>query len=172
MFPQFFGVGVDPGGGHHHRDDGLAPLRILDADHSDLVDVRVLDKDVFDFGGGDVLPAADDGVIGAPGDEQVAGLVQGGDVLGREPALLVEHRPDAGVVPRNLFSANEQLAGLTCAEDGAVVIADLHLDTGHRLTDRPQPFGHRLLGMTVRLAVVIGGEHRDGRATSRSARRR
>ena len=50
----------------------------------------MLPDDVLDLGGRDVLAAADDGVIGATADEEVALVVEVGDVLGGEPAMLVE----------------------------------------------------------------------------------
>ena len=49
-------------------------------------------------------------------------------------------------------------------EHGSVVGADLHLDAGHRLTDRTQPARDGLVGCAERGAVVVGGEHGDGRA--------
>ena len=55
---------------------------------------------------------------------------------------LVEHRADPGVATGDLLAAHEQLAGLARAEDVAVVVADLQLDAGHRLSDRSQPLGN------------------------------
>ena len=81
----------------------------------------MLDEHVFDLGRRDVLAAADDRVVGAAADEQVAALVEHRDVLGGEPALGVEHRTDLGVAARHLLAAHEQLAGLAGPEDGAVV---------------------------------------------------
>ena len=81
----------------------------------------MLNEDIFDLGGCDVLSTTDDRVVGSTADEQVAALVKHGNVFGREPAVGVEHRADLGVLARYLVAPDEQLAGLARAQDGAVV---------------------------------------------------
>src|SRR5271169_63363 len=60
---QFFWIRISALGRNHHRDDDLTPLRVLDPDDRDVAHRRMLDEDVFHLGGGDVLAAADDGVV-------------------------------------------------------------------------------------------------------------
>ena len=145
VLAQLVGIGRGALAGHHDRDDDLAPLGVLGSDDHTGVHVGMLDEDVFDLGRRDVLAAADDRVVGSTADEQVSALVKHGNVLGREPALGVEHRADLGVSARHLVAADEQFAGLARAEDRAVVGADLHLDAGYRLTDRAEPPGDRVV---------------------------
>ena len=77
---------------HDDGDDALAPLLVGHPDHRGLGDRRVLEQDVLDLGGGDVLAAADDRVVGAALDEQVALVVEPAAVAGGEPAVGVERR--------------------------------------------------------------------------------
>ena len=60
---------------YHSCGDVLAPVVIGDSDHSDLGDRGVFEKYILDLGRRDVLAATDDGVVGAPLDEQVAVVV-------------------------------------------------------------------------------------------------
>jgi hypothetical protein len=69
MRAQFVRVGRRAFGGHHDRNDELAPFGIFRPDDHAFAYRRVLDEDIFDLGGGDVLPAANDRVVGAPADE-------------------------------------------------------------------------------------------------------
>src|SRR5581483_609822 len=112
---------------------------------------------------GDVLAAADDRVVGAPADEQVAVSVKQRNVFGGKPAVFVEHRPDLGVAARNLVSSHEQFTGLSHPEHGTVVTADLHLDAGYRLAYRTEPTADDLVGSGVRHAMILGSEHGDRR---------
>ena len=102
----------------------------------------VLDQHLLQLGRRDVLTAADDGVVAASADEQITLFVQHGDVFGWEPTVLIEHRADLGVAAGDLLAAHEQLTGLARAEHVAVLVTDLQLDAGHRLSNRSQPLGH------------------------------
>src|SRR3984957_187575 len=138
MLAQYVRVWCSAIGGHHHRDDDLAPLGILRADHHTIAHRRMLDEHVLDLGRGDVLPAPDDRVVGAAADEQVAALVKHRNVFGGEPAVGVEDGADIAVASRHLLAAHEQLTALARPEDGAVRASDLDLDSGYRLSDRSQ----------------------------------
>jgi len=127
--------------GNDNGNDHLAPLRVLGADHRNVVHVGVFDQHVLEFGRCDVLAAADDGVVGPTADEQKPLLVNGGHILGREPALFVEDRTDAGVFARNLLATDKELTYLARSEHFAALVANLHLDTRHRVTDGAEPFG-------------------------------
>src|SRR5581483_9250250 len=71
-------AGVDDhGGGHDLAEVGLGP-----AADGHLPDGGVLEQDVLDVGGGDVLAAADDEVLQPAGDEQIAVGVDVADVAG------------------------------------------------------------------------------------------
>ena len=78
--------------------------------------------------------------------------------------MFIEHRADLGVAAGDLLAAHEQLAGLARAEHVAVLVTDLQLDAGHRLSDRAQPLGGHGVLCGVRRAVVVGAQHRDRRA--------
>ena len=99
--------------------------------HKDIV----LDEDVFEFGRRNVFTSADDCVIGAAGDEQIAFVIKRCNVFRGKPALIVQHRPDTGVLTGDLFSPHEKLTGLVGVEHLAVLVTNLHLDPGNRPTD-------------------------------------
>ena len=68
--------------------DLLAQVVVLDADHGDLGDGLVLVERLLDLARVDVVAAADDQVLLAVDDEEVAVLVLLGHVAGEEPAVL------------------------------------------------------------------------------------
>src|SRR6185312_12762682 len=115
----------------------------------------MFDEHVLDLGGSDVLAAADDRVVGPAADEQVAALVKHRNVFGGEPAVGVEHRTDVGIAARHLLAADVQLPGLPGSEDCPGLAADLYLDARHRLTDRPEPPGYRIVGSGQGFPVVV-----------------
>src|SRR5690606_17992152 len=139
------------------------PFGVLDAHDRAVVHDRMFHQHVLDFGGCDVLTAADDGVVAAAVDEQVAVGVEYGEVLGREPALGVEYRTDPGVPPGYLRTADEQFPGDLGRQNRAGLVADLHLDPGYRLPDRTEPPRHFLVAGAERCPVVVGAEYRDRR---------
>src|SRR5258705_8825956 len=97
MLAQFVGVWCSATGEYHHRDDDLAPFGILGADDHTIAYRRVLDEHVLDLGGGDVLPAADDRVVGTAAYEQVAALVKHRNLFGGGPSLRVQDRTHIGI---------------------------------------------------------------------------
>src|SRR5439155_19015709 len=80
-FMQIFFLADDAGA------RGLAPFRVVDADHRRLGDGRAIGEDVLELGGVDVLAARDDYVPGAADDPVETALVQARQVAGPEPAL-------------------------------------------------------------------------------------
>ena len=68
--------------GHHDGFDFFAPLDVGHADDGGVFDRWVLLEDALDLARGDVLAAADDEVLGAAGDVEVAVVVHPADVPG------------------------------------------------------------------------------------------
>ena len=73
---------------HDHRGDALAPLDVRQADHRDLFHGAVRIEHRLDLGRRDVLAAADDHVVLASGEEDVAVRVDPPHVARRQPAVL------------------------------------------------------------------------------------
>src|SRR5438270_5215483 len=74
----------------HDRAAALPQRRIGQPDHSHVGDLVVGVEEVLDLLGADVLALADDHVLQAPGDDDVALGVDEAEVAGPEEALLVE----------------------------------------------------------------------------------
>src|SRR5262245_31426691 len=97
---------------------------------------------VLDLAGGDVLAAADDQILLAAGDEEVAILVDPSEVAGVQPAV-----DDGGagrlfllvVALHDPSRADADLALLTGNEELVAVVHDPELDIGHRLPNRAEP---------------------------------
>ena len=70
--------------------DTLAALAVGQADHGHVADARVCVEQVLDLLGGDVLALADDDVLQATGEHDVAVGADVADVAGAEPAVVVE----------------------------------------------------------------------------------
>jgi hypothetical protein len=71
----------------HERDDLLADLRVRPADDGAAVTLGVREQDVLDVARVDVEAVADDEVLDAVDDVEVAVLVEVADVAGVEPAV-------------------------------------------------------------------------------------
>src|SRR6266571_1043426 len=142
------------------RDQPLPPLGIGHADHRRLGDPGVAEQDVLDLGGGDVLAPPDDGVVGAPLDEQVALGVEPSPVPGGEPALRVQGAA-AAVLAGDLHSAHEYQAALTGGGPRAVLRSDLDLDSRQHPAHRPEPVPHRGIARGQRGPVVLRRQDRD-----------
>src|SRR5207253_1259922 len=67
--------------------DPLPPLEVGEADHRRLLDAGMRLQDRLDLGGRDVLAPANDHVVLAAGDEEIALLVPPPHVTRREPAV-------------------------------------------------------------------------------------
>ena len=81
------GVGAGAGFERDRGTDLLAEALVRDAEHGGLGHRGVLVDDLLDLAGVDVEPAADDQVLLAVHDGEVAVGVDGADVAGGEPAL-------------------------------------------------------------------------------------
>ena len=128
------------------------------------VDVGVLEQHLLDLGRRDVLAAPDDRVVAATLDEEVAVVVDPAAVAGGEPALGVERRGDAGVLPRHLLAPNPDLT-----RSRPPASAARRRGSRSRRSAAPgPPRTRRVDGRPDRRrwasAMVVGAEHGDGRA--------
>src|SRR5579884_2940528 len=88
------GFELDPG------HDLLAILGVRHANHLHIADLRVRVEKLFDLAGIDVLAAANDHILDAPDDVDIALLVHGGQVSGMHPARTVDSLSGRfGIVP-------------------------------------------------------------------------
>src|SRR5215216_349210 len=142
---------------HDGGADLLAHLVVGDADDGGLGDRGVLVEDLFDLARVHVVAAADDHLLLAVDDEEVAVLVDLAHVAGAEPAILVEDLV-RGVVPvpvalHDIVAADGDLAdGVRALDIVAVVVDELHLDALDRGADRT--------GLALAVGVVEGGDRR------------
>ena len=101
----------------------------------------MLVEDLFDLARIHVVAAADDQLLLAIDDEEVAVLVDSRHVAGVEPAVGVDRlRGRVGPVPvalHHVVAADRDLTDLVRAESRAVVADELHLDAFDRRADRP-----------------------------------
>eukprot|EP01136_Pigoraptor_vietnamica_P000419 Opistho-1_new@25714 len=147
-------VELPPRLGHHHRAGALAQALVGVGDHGGHGHVGVAVQQRLDLDHGNVLAAANDHVLGAPGDAHVAALVDAREVAGVEPvgrvgavelrALQVAAEVGAG--------AQQQLADLARRQRQAVDIDHLELDAGQRAA----------VGVDGALVVVVQPRERDG----------
>ncbi|MNG09285.1 hypothetical protein D3C84_927000 [compost metagenome] len=77
---------------HHNQQRALLPLRMGNTDHCGFSYSRVTNRDVFQIDRGYPFAAGLDHIFGAIGDLHVAIRVDGGDVAGIEPAILIQDR--------------------------------------------------------------------------------
>src|SRR5690606_3541290 len=128
--------------GPDHGGDLLAPVRVGDAEDDRLRDAGVAGDRGLDLARIDVLPAADDEVLEAAGDGDVAALVHDADVAGVQPAVGVDGlRGRVGqvvVAEHDLVAAGADLARLPDGQRRAVRPGDLHLDLPQRRARRVQ----------------------------------
>ncbi|MNE98793.1 hypothetical protein D3C80_1973620 [compost metagenome] len=87
MRAQLFFVDLGTGLAHHHRVHRFAPLLVRNANHRTHGHLGMAGDDVLDLGGIHVLAAADDHVLEAVDNEQVALLVHVGAVAGEQPTV-------------------------------------------------------------------------------------
>src|SRR5690349_4819543 len=104
---------------HHARARALAGARVSDAHDRDLAHERVAVEQVLDLTRAQLLTRADDDVLDAALDREVALVVQLAEVAGPEPAV----RGEGVALERRIAVAHEELrpAGL----DLAIADADL-----------------------------------------------
>src|SRR3954464_12781826 len=141
----------------HHRGADLLPhLLVGHRDHGGLGHGGVLVEDLLDLARVDVVAAADDHVLLAVDDEEVAVLVDAGHVARVEPAVAQDLLRGVVAVPvalHEVVAADRDLADLALAHLVAVLVDDLHLDALDR-----RPDGARL----ALLVGVVEGRDRRG----------
>src|SRR5262249_7483168 len=151
--PQFLGRGRGAGLERDGRADLLAELVVGDPDHGRLGDRGMLVEDLLDLARVDVVAAADDHLLLAVHDEEVAVLVHPGQVTSPEPAVRDRLGRGLGLAPvalHHVVAADGDLADLADGERGAVGADHAHLDALHRRPDRP--------GLALGVRVVERGD--------------
>src|ERR1022692_2126296 len=74
----------------HPRQDGFTEAGVGDADDVDVGDLGMGVQEVLDFARVDVLSAADNGVLGASAETEIAVGTHGGEIAGVEPAFGID----------------------------------------------------------------------------------
>ena len=74
---------------HHERAGALPKSRVGNAHEGDRLHGRMAEQETFDLDDRDVLAAADDDVLGAAGNADVAVGIHPGEISGLEPAVFV-----------------------------------------------------------------------------------
>ena len=144
------GLGLDDGV------DRFAPLVGRHAEHGGVHDVGMGVQHRLDLGRVDVHPAADDHVLLAVADVDVALVVDVGDVADRLPAVAVADglgRPVVAVDRQG--AADEQLARLPGGQFLAVLAHDLDLDGAVGLAARAR-LAQLVLGRQDRVDAQLG----------------
>ena len=140
------------------RADDLAVLRVGHAHDLDVLDAGHRVEELLDLARVDVLPAADDHVLDAPGDAVVAVLVDGAQVARVQPAVGVDGRLGGlghlVVALHDVVAAAQQLAG----DARRAVLAGLGVDDAH--LDLVVPAAHRLALALERVVRRGLREHR------------
>ncbi len=107
---------------------------VIDAHDGHLADGGVAQEDVLDLGGVGVEPAADEHVLDAVGDGEVAARIEHADVAGVEPALVVEGgRGGVGVAVVALHQVvppGDDLARFALGDLVVVRVDEADLDAG------------------------------------------
>ncbi len=135
-------------------DHFLAEVGVLDPDTGDLGDRRVLVEGLLDLPRVDVVATADDHLLLAVDDEEVAVLIDPRHVAGEQPAVPHHLRGRVRAIPVALHhgvAPDRDLADLSGGQVVAVVVDDLHLDASDGGPDR------------ARLSLALGmveGRHR------------
>src|SRR6476469_6712903 len=113
------------------RADLLAPLVVGDADDRRFADLRVLVEHLLDLARVDVVAAADDQVLLAVDDVEVALLVDAGHVAGVEPTAAHRLLGGVGALPvalHDVVAADHDLTDLALGDIVVVLVDDPHLD--------------------------------------------
>src|SRR6266702_3096120 len=124
----------------HDRLDLLAEALVRDADHGRLGHRRVGIDDLFDLARVYVEPAAEDHLLLAIDDEEIALLVDVPEVSGVEPAALESLGGRLWIPPvalHHVVASDHDLPHvvLACRQHLALLVNDLELDPEHRLSD-------------------------------------
>src|SRR6516165_11233240 len=92
MFEKRLGVDLNATARHHGQADAFAEPRIANRKCRGLLDRIVPQRQRLDTGRMDIAAAADDHILLAAGDTEIARLVHPAEIAGHEPALCVERR--------------------------------------------------------------------------------
>ena len=126
--------------GDHERGHGLTRVRVLDADDGRGGDAGMLEQRLLHLGGEDVEARDDDEVFGSVDDEEVAVVVDHGDVARAQPAVRRERRRSClFVVPvagEDVGAPHPDLPGVALERVLAFVVDQPDLDAGQRHADR------------------------------------
>ena len=125
------------------------------AEHGRLANRRVLVEHLLDLARIDVVTAADDHVLLAVDDEEVAVLVDLAHVAGVQPAVADRLGGRVLALPvalHHVVAPDHDLADLALRDLVAVVVDDLHLDALDRSPDRA--------GLALAVGVVERGDRR------------
>ena len=99
--------------GHDHGTRTLPGAGIRQTDDGDLRDTRMVDEDVLDFFGRDVLAVSDDDVLDPSGDDEVVVIDPAGEIAGAEIPVVVERFDfvvGVQVTDQHLWAARMNLA--------------------------------------------------------------
>ncbi len=145
-------------------DDLLAPVGVSAADHRRLRHVRMQQQRLLHFARIDVRSAADDEVLRAVDERQIAAGVQPADIAGVQKAMRERARRRLGippVAPHHRRPAHQDFADVSGRQLPIVGIGDAKLDPELRRADRREP---RIVAATDRIgdggAVHRGDRHR------------
>ena len=132
-------VDARPGSGNDEGDGLFAHDRVGTADHSGLGHARVRLEHRFDLAGRDVLATADDEVLLAVDQHEVAVVVEVADVTGPQPAVL-QRGGGLGrlvqVTAHDVRTSRDHLAVVPDGERPAVGVDDADLEPAEWLADR------------------------------------
>ena len=133
----------------------FAQRRMRHADHRAIDDLRMQNGDFLDFGGRNVLSAADDQLLDAAGDREIAVRIGSGEIAGVIPAFSQRRRGFRRLVViamHQIGAANDQFA---FGADRQILqrgrVDDPGRKTGHRKTAR----SHRTRVPLVQFIVTI-----------------
>ena len=120
------------------RADDLAPVRVWQADHSDIGHARVFQQAVLDLGWEMVLATADDHLFDAAGDGDVPALIHSAQIASIQPTHCVDSLGRSlGVVvvfQHDTWAARANLSDRTNVNiEGVIDAAYRNLRLSHRL---------------------------------------
>src|SRR6266849_4386329 len=138
--------------------NGLAPFDRRNTDHGGLVDRGMAHQNGLDLSRRDILAAADNHVVLAPGEKHVPLVVDPSEVACRAPSVgQCGVVLASGVALHHALCADDYFADLARAEELVVVVAHADLDVGERFADRVEPPELDLPFLRrTRAAMVVG----------------
>src|SRR5208337_2824357 len=147
-----------------HDDEGLDDLPPLDGGHPDhgaFIDRRMAHEHGLDFRGSNIFAAADDHVVLAAGEKDVAAAVEPSEIARGAPSVGQSRVVVApGIALHDSRGADDYFADLAGGNEVAVLVADANLDIGERQAYRVEAleFEFDLLGRALD-SMIVGAEH-------------